>query len=314
VTVRGLIVRADSGGLAHLTLDVAEHVEHDRVLVQHGSNWNAEAVAGWLRGLDLVWSAETWYEPRFLDWAAEADARPHLYAMPELLPPAEGRLARWQKTAQPAPCMTDLPVVPFPAPTETIPFFPRGGGIRPRFLFVSCPAMADRHGWATVEAALPLVTEPCELVVHGAPVPDPIGFGIGNVHVTWRPPSASRAEVYADADVLLLPRRYGCLSLLMLEAASAGLPIVTTDLDPQRGWFGAWPELLVPTVGTPETVPMKGGLWPVYTADPEGLAARIDALVRRPDEVAALSWAFRRWALDRSWERLLPAWDNWLAG
>lgn len=51
-------------------------------------------------------------------------------------------------------------------------------------------------------------------------------------------------DMYAMGDVLVMPRKFGGLCLPMQEALSAGMPVIMTDIEPNRQWLPK--EWLVP--------------------------------------------------------------------
>lgn len=95
--------------------------------------------------------------------------------------------------------------------------------------------------------------------------------------------------LYAAADALVLPSHYEAFSLVMLEAAAAGLPLLVTAIngadelveDGRNGWF----------------------------VEPDGatIAARLDELGRDPARHRAMREAARRSAQRYDWERVVDA-------
>lgn len=82
------------------------------------------------------------------------------------------------------------------------------------------------------------------------------------------------ADVYAQGDVLLLPRRYGGNCLPLNEALSTGMPVIMTDISPNNQFLPT--KWLIPA--TPkETFHTRPNVTvDVYGADPVHLARRID--------------------------------------
>lgn len=84
------------------------------------------------------------------------------------------------------------------------------------------------------------------------------------------------AEVYAGADVLLLPRRYGGNCLPMNEALACGMPVLMTAIEPNTSFLP--PDWLIPAekidTFTPRTT------IDIYQASPRQLASRIDYYAR----------------------------------
>lgn len=176
-----------------------------------------------------------------------------------------------------------------------------------RVLFhTAAPAFHDRNGTDTVLKAAALLprTLDLRLLIRG---PRPARFRYVNVPipVTWLPPVHRYDEVIPDeADVMLLPRRYGGLSLPVQEAAARGLPVLMTDLEPQRAWF---PEMaLLPATVAEPLIAMRGGAFDVYGADPRELADRIVGLREDDAAVAYLSDVARTFGQSLSWD----AWEG----
>lgn len=106
---------------------------------------------------------------------------------------------------------------------------------KPRFLHIlGTVASYDRNGTLDLLDSVKLTKSDFELVVrtqHSLPMEyfldDPrVKYEIGN--------TGTNAEMYEDFDALLLPRRYGGLSLTTNEALMSGLPVIMTDISPNK--------------------------------------------------------------------------------
>lgn len=107
-------------------------------------------------------------------------------------------------------------------------------------------------------------------------------------------------DLYNEGDVLLLPRRYGGLSLQLQEAAAAGMPIVVTEHDPY-----AREDCTVTVPGPYQHVGVKlRGNVDCYSASPRSLGAVITDLANK--DITDLSEKSYQWALSRSWENMRP--------
>ena len=337
----GLIVRCDfGGGLANQTMEMAAHLDPDAILIvmmgakgrgtperperyinlatdvygvdyQHA---DAGAMQEFLSKIDVLLSVETFYEPFLLIRGGELGIERVLYGNPELLnfhDPAE----QADRYLWPAPWMHPFPVageiLPWPCSTD---IEPRGEiNWPPRFVHVGAPAMLDRNGTEVVVRASALTTEHRDLYFYGSAKfqGDPPSC------TYWKPSPEDHWDLYRDADLLVLPRRYGCLSMTMLEAAAMGVPTLTTDLLPQSDWFRKWHPWLTIPPGPPTLHSMKGSQHHlglpgvgVYDPRPEDLALAMDRLAERDDVLDALRVEVRTWAEARSWDRLLPAWND----
>jgi glycosyltransferase involved in cell wall biosynthesis len=118
---------------------------------------------------------------------------------------------------------------------------------------------------------------------------------IGGVDNHW--------DQYRGQDVLVLPRRYGGLSLPSQEAMAAGLALVMTACSPNEVWPG--PKVPVREV---RRVRMRCGWVEVCDADPVALADVMARLARNPDEVSHWQAESLAWADRNSWEALRPLW------
>jgi glycosyltransferase involved in cell wall biosynthesis len=147
-----------------------------------------------------------------------------------------------------------------------------------RFLHViGTLAFRDRNGTVDLLNAMKYSKGDYELVItsqHELPerylISDPrVKFQIGNK------PKAS--ELYKDFDAMILPRRYGGLSLVVNEALSCGLPVIMTDVSPNNELLpSSW---LVPA--EIKTVVHAREIIDVYGVEPETLGKAIDELVGR---------------------------------
>jgi glycosyltransferase involved in cell wall biosynthesis len=267
-------------------------------------------------GLDVLWTAETPYDFRAYPIARQAGVRSVCHVMPELFPYATPEMAGWPRpdrfwlpTGWRADTIPDAEVVPVPVDRERFP--PRKVTRAATFVHVAGhQAMADRNGTRLVAAALRYVCSQITFVVRAQQRIPPSWFRHISSTVTFRLEHADLPDergLYAGADVLVQPRRYGGLSLVMNEAASCGIPILTIDMDPQRDWF---PDAALIPVLRYRTVPMQGGPIPIAEVDPRAIAARIDACASDDTLVEKLSDASDDYAASIDWRALRPVWEQ----
>lgn len=320
----GLIARADDGGLGAQTLEAWRHLQPAKTLIvltdhesrgrAHPERFNTGEVrtTPWMpTRRDLVWlfdgirtlySAETFYGAHAA--AQRAGIRTVLHANPEMhagdAPDVTLAATGWRLDL-----LHEPRVLPFPVARDRLPFRRRTHATT--LYHVTSNAMRDRNGTQLLLAALDHITSPCRLLIRGG---TPQTVRHGHVDVEWLGHyDGPYWQAWPDdADVLVLPRRFGGLCLPMQEAASLGMPVVTLDIDPQHDWF---PDLVPATVS--ETARMKGGRVDVADADPRDLATRINQLLANPTLVAELSDHSNRWAGTISWDRLLPQYQEILA-
>jgi hypothetical protein len=328
----GVIARSEARGLANQTHEVCCHLDPERVLLvdpgrdnrftQHPeryARWDTTTVAwrggrldekvcrAWLEGLDVVYSAETPYDLRFGQWAAEAGCGVVVQANPEFLSPqdAQAPVNWWVATPWRLPHLpARTRVVPMPVPAA--PWWHEPGE-RLRFLHVAgWPTVADRNGTALFAEAAGMVTTDCGLTIRGQHRDvgryrtDRLKAEAGIVPDHW--------DLYRDADVLVMPRRFGGLCLPVLEALAVGLPVVMPDVSPNEVWPG-------PRVPAREdgSVAVRCGTIPLYDTDPHALAATMDELAANPELVDKLRREAAEWVEANSWEALKPMWLEELA-
>ncbi|QOR55444.1 MAG: glycosyltransferase domain-containing protein [Phage 71_18] len=342
----GLIARAEDRGLGILTWEFHRHVQPERTLVinmgsaargfqphperypgavtvaYNDGNLDEQVVRDWLQGLDVVFSAETFYDWRVVQWAREAGVATVCQSMPEFYrhwddPSLPDPDAWWV----PTPWLIDrLPartrLVPVPVALDRWPECDIGGNeitadVTRMVHVAGHRAMGDRNGTTEVLASLHYLAGPLELriVTQDRRLPSHRGSRRG-VAVTRQLAGVTNYwDLYADTDVLVLPRRYGGLCLPVQEAMGAGLAVVMTDAEPQRSFW--------PVVGVPSRerggLQTGGGLIPLVTADAPALARALDLLANNPAELAARRQASRDWARAHSWAELLPTYLEELA-
>lgn len=330
----GIVGRCDTGGLAALTREVHRHLHPARTLLLdleeqgrgdciaddyiHGDvykiPWKGalpDRAIDWLcaPGIDTVWTAEFWYDDRLLPTAHHAGIRTVCYAMPELSPWA---IAGWQG---PFPREIHVPtwwrldtlpnalLLPMPVARDRLPYRKRTEVTR---LFHPVGvAMADRNGTQILLDAIPFIQNEVNLTIRSdRPIDAP-----STQRVVVDVVSAQSADYWdgypLDIDLLVLPRRYGGLSLPVQECASLGIPAVMLGSDP----YAQLPFVTsIPATGSHEER-MKGGRVPVHSADPRVLATAIDYLIEHPAAVADASAEADRWADEHDWDG--PLGDRW---
>lgn len=340
----GLVGRCDGSGLASISVETHRHLHPARtLLIDLGERGRGDCsvesyvahqrrdmeiyqtdFAGGLPtralewfcgpGLQTIYVPEYLYDSRLLPMARANGIRVVVHAMPELAPWATTAPDRLDKSA-PRPELAvptswrqeTLPgarLLPVPVARDRLPFRQR---TRVEHLFhVTGAAMLDRNGTQLLCAALPHVTRPCELTIR---TEKPLQIPPCKVDVNV---ITDRADNYwesipSTADLLVLPRRYGGLSLPIQECASLGIPTLLLEGDPYENVAGA--EMVCAEPGRSHR--MKGGDVEVRDTDPRLIAAAIDSCVGgdRADDIAADSAAADRWAERHSWHG--PLGDEW---
>jgi len=332
-----LIARCDSGGLGAQTSALFEFLKPETTVVVHSSpprgierperfvnGWGGEVLhvsekavtAAFLRHAvangGVLLSCETFYTDvsELAGWCKRV-----LVANPELF---DSRYAGW----------SDVVVVPtswelsrMPEGVRVLPHPQRvasANSIRVRqrpvrtFFHVAAPAMLDRCGYRTVLQACALMQEECTVLVHGGgrEHPSEARWPEGRAKVVWSDVDfAEWSDIYpVEADMLVLPRRYGGLSLPTQEAAACGMPNLMPDLAPQNGWPGLRFGIRSGALGGSVPTQMKGGTFDVYYPSPKDLAAKMDELVRGEHDIEQMSLNALRWARMLRWDELESEW------
>lgn len=334
----GVFARASDRGLGMLAREVVRHLSPERVLIirpdaeskaglvchrewypadsqiarYDGRRLNESQVKAWLRGLDVVLHFETLYDYRVADFARDAGAVSVAWLMPEYHGMGRGPGApepdQW--FAPTSWRLDHLPertrVVPVPVPIDRWPVPARADDGPPRWLHVGgapYPVSHDRNGTRIFLNALQFLKGEHRVTIRsqGVPLPLPVRPA-RDVHVeVHTTPVDDYWRMYDDADALVLPRRYGGLSLPANEAMGAGLALVMPAVSPNLDWP------IVPVTASVENhIAMSGGQIPYACVDPRDLAEQMDALAASPDRLREAQREAREWAQAHSWEALGP--------
>lgn len=110
-------------------------------------------------------------------------------------------------------------------------------------------------------------------------------------------------EMYHDFDAVILPRRYGGLSLVCNEALMCGLPVIMTDISPNNQLLPK--KWLIPATKTADL--MTRTIIPVYSANVQALAEFLDNLdITEVDKIEAFELAYNEF----SETELLPVYNK----
>lgn len=260
----GLLAYSTNTGLGVQTLEFAEHMRPDRILLvdlsrlnhteQHPERYKdfqcictsgfptERDIARFLQGLDVVFVCET---PLNYNLFAQARRR----GVKTILQPNHEFNDYHQRPTLPLPDLFALPspwhyddlpyenkrLLNVPVATEKLPQHP---GDRPfrRFLHVAGrPAVHDRNGTReTIEAFKMIWCQDATLTIRvqgggeeyrECAAGDPrITIDSTDIPNYW--------EAYQGFDCLVLPRKYGGLCLPMQEALGSGIPVIMTDTSP----------------------------------------------------------------------------------
>lgn len=334
----GLIARGEDRGLGNLTREWARHMEPARTLLirpqaavdvglaQHRSWFDPDALTAtfggeldeqlmrrFLDGLDVVYSAETFYDWRLCDIARELGVRTVCHVMPEYWKHTPNASNHFNDVAHAdvwwAPTrwrLDHLPehtrVVPVPVPADRFEIQRASGDGPIRWLHVvGSRAHADRNGTRIFIAALQHLRGEHEVTLRsqGEPFyPPRVGR---KVHVTVKSTDVDDYwRLYDDADALVLPRRYGGLCMPALEGMAAGLALVMPDVEPQKS---EWPIITIPAEFK-NRITTSAGTIPICAPDEQQLAYTMSWYASRPAALDERQGESRRWARMHSWDAL----------
>ena len=194
---------------------------------------------------------------------------------------------------------TKLEYMPVPVNRTVFPFKRKTAA--KKFLHIAGHSTyADRNGTKTVLDSLSFIqSTDIKILVRsqyelGYPVTDyRLSVETKDVPNYW--------ELYQNEDVLLLPRKYGGLSLQLAEGMSCGMIPVMLDIEPQNKFLV--PEMLVPSHHV-ETISPRTVI-DVYNCTPQDLARKIDELANMPTEkITELSEYCDNYSQEIGWENM----------
>lgn len=280
-----------------------------RVRVAAGWRLPERVVRRWLEDLDVVWTAETFYDDRLTEWARVAGVATAIHANPEFVTPSLagygfGRPDAWWSA-------TSWRIDRMPQGTDVVPWpveLPTDGWEHPRpsaparFLHIAGrAAMGDRNGTAALVDALPYLREPCHVTICSQDGAIPLPRVPRHVTVATWGPQEDLTAAWREHDVLVMPRRYGGLCLPVGEAMAHGLAVLMPDIDPNPD---AWPAHTFAAALGP-TIQAPCGPLQIADIDSRRLAAAMDELA---DPKMRHGWQDESewWATTNRWEVRAP--------
>ena len=310
----GLIAFANSGGIGIQTKRLYDMLKPERVMIvdstgfsknkQLNLHWYPEGsqvtkgfprncdILEFIEGLDSVIAVENPYNFYLIHACRERDIKTiiqtnyefcenifakHLPIPDVFLMPSYWKLEEMRTKFGDSTIYLPPPIDPkeFEHPRE-LNFKKKG---RPRFLhIVGTLAAGDRNGTLDLLKAVPLTKGNYELVIHSQH-PLPKEYYIDDLRVTYRIESfETNAELYYHFDGLILPRRYGGLSLTTNEALMSGIPVMMPNISPNNELLPkTW---LTPAIKTGEF--QVRAIIDIHSSIIELLAKKIDTWVTRP--------------------------------
>lgn len=336
----GMMVRGEDRGLGNLTWEAHRHLQpsatmlvdigrdanqgftvfEDRYPNAFRARWHLgpghfedpASVREWLDQIDVLYTAETFYDWRIVEWAREQGVATVVHVMPEFFKADLHNKYRPTAVWTPTPWRIDtLPehtkVVPIPVALDRFPPPPATDSEwdELRVLHVAGRrAAADRNGTNLLFQSLRQVTQPMTVTV--ATQDRRLPSGRTSSRVTLRRQLGgitSYADLYADGQVLVMPRRYGGLCLPVQEAMAAGLAVVMGDCEP-NGW---WPTIPVGGRFHGEIEAPAGSI-PLFETDVAELGQLLDRLSHDREMLWKARCASHAWAVTHDWGSLAPMW------
>ncbi|MCD6056563.1 MAG: glycosyltransferase protein [Thermomicrobiales bacterium] len=267
-----------------------------------------------LSRIDVLFSVETLYSWHFARAVENANVRAVVQGNCELWGPFQPALPMTQ-WVWPTPWRLDgVPEGP------TIPV-PVADACRAKAADIDAPlvivhpaghaAIGDRNGTELLLRAASILKTEVTLRIIGQD-----GRGSINKGFHLRVPPNVKVEVietgvkdrwslYDGAHAVILPRRYGGLSLPAQEALQAGVIPIMTDCEPNR----FWPIIPIPAAkGRGQRV--RYGHIETWVADPRMIARRIDELNYDRQTLVTQREAARTWVQEHTWEKMAPMYDE----
>ena len=321
----GMIARADDRGLGYQTKGFYDHIRPEVTVVidmtpvtkgnwpQHFDWYPDGVVTPWagytapitkaaheaLLTCDVVYSAETFYDPHLLARLTAAGVGSVRHVNPELFG-HEPSSTVWYPTQWRIDDLPPGPVVPVPIDDAHIADSPAGPGL---LLHTGGHrATADRNGTQIVWSVIR--RQPWRWRITSQDGLGPVARGlegkvemVGGVEDRW--------SLYDGCAVLVMPRRYGGLCLPVLEASARGLAVVMPDCPPNMSAFevvpvkhgaGGW-------LGVP---PTAGGRIQLAMVAAHDLEDTIRVLMERPELLDQQQQRTLAWAKGQAWSTWLP--------
>lgn len=327
----GLIARADDRGLGIQTWEWFRHMDPVSTLVvdmsAHPGSFpmhldrfeqgdsrvrvvkyegdqlvGGQMVRDFLDEVDVVYTAETFYDMRIADWAKDQGTKVCVHVNPEFWkydghnwPAIQWWSATtWRKSHLPR----STRIVPVPVPLDRWPE-PAAETDEARFLHVAGHLAAhDRNGTRAFIAGAKQVRNRCRIRVTGQDGRLPGGQTQPGVKLESIPNGVENYwDIYKDCNVLVLPRRYGGLCLPANEACGAGLALVMPDVSPNM----TWP--IVPLrPHTKQFMKAPGGKIELTGTDYTNIAQVMDRLANDREYRWQHQRLSRMWAEAHSWD------------
>lgn len=336
----GIIARCDNTGLGNQTRELVNMLKPERVMVINSQsfsknkqypNWyrgydchhvrgfpRSQEIEGFVKGLDVVLSCETFYNKDFISIARKHKVKTVLQynyefldnlQRPELdLPDVLLSPSYWALEAVTEAFGDRAKVLYLPPPTNPDLF----AGVRAKnvnqdynkLLHIGGKAAhLDRNGTRSIIEMLEHSTADYKIVVRTQSkldlnTKDPrLSIELDNVE--------NREDMYSEFDAMILPRRYAGLCLPMNEALMSGLPVFMTDISPNnkvlpKEWL----------VSAKKTEDFKARTTiDVYEANPKELARVVDNYINNKNKadlkLKAFEIAHTNYSVDNLYQKYI---------
>lgn len=316
----GLIARSETDrGIGIQTLAISQAIYPDKTLVvidqksgfqphpgnypgasivhlKHGpvKNTLPEAeIRDWWKGLDVVFTVETFYDWDLISWAKADGVRTVVQGNPEFWQATNPQPDVWTwPTRWRLDHLPSGPIIPVPTISRPNVAAPVDMPTLKVLHIAGNRAMGDRNGTDLVSGAMRRMPAGTKVTVFSQAPLAPIR-GVFN-----RAPAADRWNMYVGQHILLLPRRYGGLCLPALEAMACGLAVMMPQCEPNEDWpiYGLQGE-------TGRTLRMQTGEVKTFDTYINDIG---NALKHVNNDRSALRYAMesaRTWAEENTWAR-----------
>lgn len=326
----GLLARCTRSGLGYLSKSFYDHYGPEAVVCVTDADRRYRDNIDWYPGavfcrwgdmnpfpferffseIDVLFGYETFYHAKVLQTAKRMKVKTVLMAMPELTRSRGMHDFIGDADRNIYPTRWLLPdkakVVPVPIEHELrgLHAYPYHDGPLRVLHVAGARAIGDRNGTESFIAALGLLRQPVHARICINDNFDPRFTVRDNVTVEVLRGVENRAEMYEGMHLMVLPRRYGGLSLVAQEAAAAGLALVMTDCEPNADYPA---QLMHAHPGSRQAVPV--GKIETFEVHPTTIAETIDTLAVDPDLLGIAQKAATDWADRHTWTAL---WDRYL--
>lgn len=326
----GLIARGDTGGVAAQTYDFYKFMRPHKTMLINLDDYTGQTTDEskypdayvvrnypttlewdkWLTDIDVVFTVEAPYDHELYRIARDRGIKTICqYNYEWLQHLQEPDLPKPDLFLAPSPWHIDevrklgVPVeyIHVPVDRQRFPF--KLHYEAKRFLHIAGHRTSnDRNGTILLLEALPYIYSDIRITIR---TQDELPRPYTDSRVTIiKEDIPDNSELYAGQDVLILPRRYGGLSLQLNEALSCGMPAIMLDIDPNNAWLpNYW---LVPAAVQERT--MIKTMIDVYACTPQALAAKIDEFAE--SDITNASQRANILANARSWTRMQSQYER----